>query len=202
MTTLADRIVDMLTPGVALDDDELAARLGVIRQHVNRACNILARQGLIVREAGSRGKIVNRLPEQPAPQVSEGPPHTTGGFIAEDDVKRAVKEHLEAQGYEVLVMWGRDRGIDIDARSPRDRLVREAKGEVASQPQQTNYFLGALGELVQRMSDETASYGLALPDNRVYGGLVSQLPELARERLGLRFFLVARDGDAFAVREA
>ena len=31
-------------------------------------------------------------------------------------------------------------------------------------PQQVNYFVGMLGELVQRMDDVQASYGIALPD--------------------------------------
>lgn len=57
-----------------------------------------------------------------------------------------------------------------------------------------NYFLGALGELVQRMGDPAASYGLALPDHRQYRGLVEQLPSLARERSHLRIWFVRADG--------
>lgn len=201
MLTLAERILELLTPGVGLDDDELAAQLGVIRQQVDETCNRLARQGLVVREPGWRGKIVNRRTGAAVLEPRRAPPQRAGDLITEDDVKRALKEYLETQGYEVTVMWGRERGIDIDARSPDGRLVIEAKGEVASQPQQTNYFLGALGELVQRMSDERASYGLALPDNKVFRGLVSRLPAMARQRLGLRVFLVTRDGDSFRVRE-
>lgn len=202
MASLADRILDLLSPGSALDDDELAAKLGVIRQHVNQTCNRMAKQGFVVREPGWRGKIVNRRTDMPAPEPRLAPPAALGDLIREDDVKQALKAHLETQGYEVTVMWGRERGIDIDARRPDNRLIVEAKGEAASQPQQTNYFLGALGELVQRMSDQDASYGLALPDNRVFRGLVTRLPSVARERLNLRVFFVARDGDALTVRES
>src|SRR5712691_6894957 len=99
-----------------------------------------------------------------------------------------------------LASWGRERGIDIDARGPAGRLVVEAKGEVASQPQKTNYFLNALGELVQRMSDQDASYGLALPDNTTFKGLVTRLPDLARERMRLPVFFVGRDGERLSVR--
>jgi len=42
------------------------------------------------------------------------------------------------------------------------------------------------------MSDDAATYRLALPDNRAYGGLVARLPPLARDRLHLRIFLVGR----------
>ena len=45
-------------------------------------------------------------------------------------------------------------------------------------PQQVNYFLGAIGELTQRMADPDAVYGLALPDNRQYRGLVDRLHAL------------------------
>lgn len=69
----------------------------------------------------------------------------TGDLISEDEVKQAMKEHVESQGYDVTVMWGRERGIDIDARRGGEHLVIEAKGQVPSQQQQTNYFLGALG---------------------------------------------------------
>jgi len=140
-------------------------------------------------------KIVNKLAEgattpAPAPPPSIAP--VTGGFVTEDEVKAAVKEHLEEQGYTVSVAWGRMRGIDIEAVGPRGRFLIEAKGEVASQAQKTNYFLGALGELLQRMSDERAIYGLAFPDNGTYRGLVDRLPGLAKRRLGLWVLLVRR----------
>jgi len=48
-----------------------------------------------------------------------------------------------------------------------------------------------LGELVQRIEDPHASYGIALPDNRQYRGLVDRLPALAKERLRLAVFWAA-----------
>lgn len=113
----------------------------------------------------------------------------------------ALKQHLEALGYAVTIAWGRERGIDIDAIGPGGRLIVEAKGEVPSQPQKTNYFLGSIGELVQRMSDQDAEYGLAFPDTSTFRGLVQRLPSLARKRLGLRVFFVTRSGEDLTVRE-
>ena len=81
------------------------------------------------------------------------------------------------------------------------RLVLEAKGEVLLQPQQVNYFPGALGELVQRMDDPDTTYGLALPDNRQYRGLVSRLPSFARDRLGLSVFFVSQSFGRLEVTE-
>ncbi len=133
------------------------------------------------------------LPPPPTPAES------ASGRITEDDVKHAVAAHLEAEGYTVQVKWGKERGIDIDARRGDQRLVIEAKAEVAKQPQQGNYFLNALGELTQRMADPTARYGLALPDNPQYRGLVKRLPAHARGLLGLLVFFIRRQGDGFAV---
>lgn len=115
-------------------------------------------------------------------------------------MKQAVAAHLEADGYRVTVAWGHTRGVDLEAVRPGHRWLIEAKGTAASDQQQGNYFLGALGELIQRLDDPAASYGLALPDNRRYRGLVERLPALARQRLNLTVFFVARDGDQLRVR--
>lgn len=44
-----------------LDDDQLAAALGVDRSEVHRQCRRLAFQGVIIRENGPNGNIVNHL---------------------------------------------------------------------------------------------------------------------------------------------
>ena len=66
---------------------------------------------------------------------------------------------------------------------------------------QINYFLRALGELLQRMNDPDARYGLAFPDNRQYRGLVDRLPKLAKQRLGLVVYFVRREEGRLAVEE-
>ena len=61
--TVAVRVLDELRRcRVALDDDELAHRLGVSpRQTINQVCRRLARAGRLHRYVGSAGKIVNDL---------------------------------------------------------------------------------------------------------------------------------------------
>lgn len=44
-----------------LDDDELAAVLGIDRREVIRRCQHLAFQGLIIRERMQNGRIMNKL---------------------------------------------------------------------------------------------------------------------------------------------
>ena len=204
---LADRVLQVLGSAVRpMDDDELAERLGVIRQHVNQVCRGLEADGHLRRVQGTRGKIVNEIIQ---PQRESKTSIGRRGFerphleqpdedVSEDQVKRAVKEHLEKQGLAVRVAWGRERGVDIET-SGATRWLIEAKGSARSQPQQVNYFLGALGELVQRMKDPSAAYGLALPDNQQYRNLVMRLPAEARRRLNLYVFFVGRDNDELRV---
>lgn len=197
VATIAERIRAALDQDGPLDDDDLAVRLGVRRQSINPVAARLAVLGQIRRYPGPKGKLTNALLDDARIPVNISTPNPAAvdgtDLLSEDEVKAAVRDHLEALGYTVTVAWGRTRGIDLDARHPVEPpVIVEAKGAVASDQQQGNYFLGALGELVQRMGDPTAVYAIALPDNRRYRGLVSRLPALARQRLGLRVYWVSR----------
>jgi hypothetical protein len=203
MPTLVDRILRILqTASHPMDDDELAARIGVIRQAVNQACHRLDAQGSLRRYVGPNNKIVNqvideaqRSPSPPRqPDLTAPAPSAAANPLSEDAVKAAVRDYLTARGLHVEVRWGHDKGTDITASGPDGRWIIEAKGEVVSPQQQGNYFLGALGELIQRMSDPYAKYALALPDTPRCRGLVHRLPALARERLNLTVFFVDRGG--------
>jgi len=170
-----------------------------------------ARNGTADSEPGKRqkrrepkradGKLANRLAARPTDTPFEtvtAPALDSNARITEDDVKRAVSGHLESEGYQVKVMWGKLRGIDIEARRGRELLIIEAKAEVfgpRKDQQQGSYFLQALGELVQRMNDPNATFGLALPDNRRYRGLVARLPTVAMQRLQLAIHFAKRVGE-------
>jgi hypothetical protein len=122
-------------------------------------------------------------PRSPVPASDRG-----RAALTEDEVKQGAKEYLEAAGFRVTVARGRQRGIDIRAVSGAEVMLLEAKGSAVNPPQQVNYLLGALGELLQRMSDPAATYGLALPDSRQYRGLAARLPALTwRQRLTVLF---------------
>jgi hypothetical protein len=196
--TLAERIVALLAVE-PMEDADLAARLGVRHQAVNSTCRGLERNGRLVRQIGDNGRIVNLLTETvveaspvaaPAARSSVA---ASSALVTEDHVKQAVHDYLAARGWSVRVMWGRERGIDIEAHRGTERFVIEAKGEAPTDQMGGNYFLGMLGELLQRMTDEGARYAIALPETRRYRGLVDRFPALARRRLGLAVFWV-RDG--------
>ena len=208
MATIAERILEAIKYA-PLDDDVLARRLGVSqRQSINQAARRLELEGRLRRVVGADGKIVNMLPEstaRPGPPVTETRPAAPARAqrITEDEVKRAVRDHLVGLGYTVEVAWDRTRGIDVDARHPtKGRYIIEAKAETeTSGAQQVNYFVGMLGELLQRMDDQDAIYGIALPENRQYRGLVDRLPRLARDRIGLHVLWVSRNpAGGFTVR--
>jgi hypothetical protein len=206
MPTLAERIIGTLAEaGKPMSDSQLAKHLDVVHQAVNQTCNALAKQGKIKRAKSVGGSIQNILVNPSVAQTPKAPSTasvTPGKLLAEDEVKKAVQDHLTAHGYQVQVAWGHHPGIDIEAQRPDDRILIEAKGEVESNPQQHNYFVGALGELVQRLADPDARYGLALPDNQQYRNLVKKLPGVARERLHLVVYFVARTETGMAVTEA
>jgi hypothetical protein len=202
--TVAQRIVEALRSAV-LDDDQLAAQLGVVRQQINQTCRTLEKRGVLSRGVSRSGKIVNRLTGSSAPLLAAAHPPlprpTVAGALAEDEVKTAIRDRFEAKGFTVEIAWGRVRGIDIEARRGAERWAIEAKGEAATDQMGGNYFLNALGELLQRMSDDRTRYAIALPENRRNLGLVARFPDLARRRLGLTVFFVRRDGRGYAVRE-
>ena len=192
------KVRSLLAGGTALDDDQLAEKLKVARQQVNQVCRELAGEGIVVRTAdGPRGKIVNRLSAMappPAPARIAMVRRAGRALLAEDDLKRILERHLLGQGWKVTVLWGRDRGIDLVATRQAEHLIVECKGEAPTPQMEGNYFLGALGELVQRMGVAEAQYALALPNNQRFRGLVDRLPRLARQRLRLGVFFVGADG--------
>ena len=194
--TVAQRVIAALREHGPKNDDQLAALIGADRHHVNQVARALEKGEMLKRSVGPRGKLINVLVRDAGAGAKAEPPAKTQPtqLMAEDTVKRALYAYLEARGCIGRVAWAHAPGIDIDVTGPDGRLIIEAKGEAASNPQQLNYFLGALGELVQRMSDESARYGLAFPDNRQYRRLASRLPTPVWPRLRLVVYLVAADG--------
>lgn len=194
--TVAERVVASLRTHGPKDDDELAALTGANRHQINQVARALEKRELLKRSVGPGGKLVNVLVGDAGADLVAGPPRMRkpDHLMAEDTVKRFLYAHLLAEGYSGDVAWAHAPGIDIDVVGPGGRLIIEAKGEAASNQQQHNYFLGALGELVQRMSDDSARYGLAFPDHRQYRGLAKRLPSLVWQRLQLVVYLVAADG--------
>lgn len=115
--------------------------------------------------------------------------------LEEDQVKKLLQQHLESLGWQVKVRYARLQGSDIEATKDSSRWIIEAKGWAgAKEQQQGNYFLCAIGELLQRMAFDDAKYSLAFPDLPRYRGLWGRLPELAKRRTGMSCLFVDRQG--------
>lgn len=112
--TWSELIVEALRLSrLPLDNDEPAHRLGASqRQTMNQTCRRLEAAGVLGRNVGPEGKIVNRLldagtptssikaAQPPTPRSAAGAPRR---LITEDEVKSAVKSDLERDGWTVRV---------------------------------------------------------------------------------------------------
>lgn len=230
MSTQREQILAyLLSHPLAVDDDQLAAALGLRRQQINALCRSMAEVGAIVRSYDEqRHKLINHLPttgeillpdedtrdrEVATPAFPDVGPIITltdsnavrafayrgEVFLSEDSVKAAIKCALERDGWTTYVQFGHLPGIDIEATRSSDRLVLEVKGEGSRNAMRVNYFLGALGELLQRMDAPTAHYGLALPAHRQFIGLIHRLPDWVCQRLDLCFYLVRPTRSGFDI---
>lgn len=96
--TRQEQVVALLADvGLALDDDDIAARLGIDRHNVNAICRTLAEAGVIARELGPVGKICNRLVSSPpAGDGSLTPPRTARRRMRRDQRARRNVDSLIA----------------------------------------------------------------------------------------------------------
>lgn len=204
--TLKERILFAVQTSPGLTDRELTNQLlgtTAQQQAVNQAARALAAESYLKRDYRTDGKIgnypstfsnISNRNVLPVNKV-QGEKSTIVN-LSEDDVKRTIKSWLEADGWQVQVKWGRDRGIDIDAkRNTTERWVIEAKGGGSRNAMRVNYFLAMLGETLQRMTDETARYSIALPDMEQFRRLWAQLPKLAKMRTQISIIFVKSNGE-------
>ena len=189
------------TPG--LTDREITDSLNghsSPQQPTNQKCRDLEGRGVLVRRKRKDGLIGNFLASQPekidiAPKKEVAYRQPTNDNLSEDDVKRMLEKWLIDKGWQVRIAWGHERGIDIEASKDKLLWIIEVKGSGSLQPMRVNYFLGALGELLQRMNNPDASYSIAFPDIQQFRGLWDRLPDLAKLRTGITVLFVGTDGN-------
>jgi hypothetical protein len=61
-------------------------------------------------------------------------------MLCEDDVKRLLKVWLEASGWQVSVIWGRGRGIDVIGAKDGKKWIIEVKGLRLAEPDARQLF--------------------------------------------------------------
>jgi hypothetical protein len=202
VATLRKQIADLLRSDPGLTDREITDRLrgkGAIQQPINMTCRQMEAVKLLVRRRRGDGLIGNfpsdgtTVPIVPQPQSrSEAPAAKAvpNEVMSEDVVKQLLAHWLEERGWKVKVAWGFVRGIDIDAEREGSRWIIEAKGGGSRPEMRVNYFIAMLGETLQRMSDPSAKYSIALPDMPQFRRLWTRLPELAKTRTNISALFV------------
>lgn len=205
MPSLPEQILELVQRYPGKTDREIAEALrgkGAPQQPINQAARTLERRGALLRRRRSDGRIGNYTGStdqrneptpSPGPRPSESRPNHGLDALSEDEIKEALVAWLESHGWSTQVAWGRTPGIDIDARRGGSRRVIEVKGPGSRPQMRVNYFLGILGETLQRMSDSDAEYYVALPDLPQFRGLWDRLPKLAKQRTGIHAIFVSTD---------
>jgi hypothetical protein len=190
MPTLGERVVDLLHRRPGLSDREITNLLlspDAGQQPVNQACRMLAGQGALIRQKREDGRIGNYLAEaspRTLPQEPTSEPVLNPDPLTEDSIKTVLRDRLREQGRHVATAWGKSSNIDIEARRENVRWVIEVKGRGSRPEMRVNFFLGVLGEILQRKTDPGAKYSAALPDLEQCRRLWARLPDLAKSRTG------------------
>ena len=199
--TLAQQICDLIAMNPGLTDREFASLLHGPRkpqQPINRAARELESKGMLVRRRRRDGLIGNYPSSTPIDEAavsSASPANHDISALSEDDLKAVLVDWLSSQGWSSTIAWGKEQGIDIDARRGNERWIVEVKGPGSRPQMRGNYFLAVLGETLQRMDDEQAKYSISLPDLPQYRGLWERLPNLAKARTGVTMLFVTESGN-------
>jgi hypothetical protein len=200
MTSLPQQILALVRKSPGLTDRQIANQLlgtAAAQQPVNTAARGLAKKRHLFRRRREDGLIGNYVNAAPGTQVKEQPraaPKVGDEDLSEDRLKHHLREWLGASGWESKVAWGRERGIDIRAVREDETWVIEVKG-IGSRPEmRVNYFVGILGETLQRMEDPKAKYSISLPDVPQYRRLWDRLPTLAKQRTRISVLFVNAEG--------
>ncbi|MBQ7002210.1 MAG: MarR family transcriptional regulator [Oscillospiraceae bacterium] len=200
--SLKDDILSYISQFPGATDAEIAKALAKIHQQVNRTCRSLEKQGFIIRMANPQksdyiGNYLGCTPIEARPiqeQPIEKPSISNGEPLQEEDIKYILYDYLTQNGWTAKVAWGHNPGVDIDAHKDGVRWLIEIKGPGSRPPMRVNYFIGILGETLQRMDDPNARYTIVFPDMPQYRKLWDRLPALAKARTTIDMILVGTDG--------
>lgn len=192
-----EKIMEFVAKQPGATDRDLREHFGVSNQAINAPCRALVAKGLLIRkENPDKGGLIGNYPAEIAHMSVQEVSKESSRFEAlqEEDIKRILHDKLVADGWHVKVAWGRNRGVDIDAVRGKERWMIEVKGPGSRNEMQNNYFVGILGEILQRMDDQYARYSIAFPQIDKFRRLWDELPELAKKRTQIDLLLVDKDG--------
>jgi hypothetical protein len=210
IASLPQRILSLVSQSPGLSDRQIANHLlgnSAAQQPVNIAARGLMKKGRLIRRRREDGLIGNYLEgAAPAPMPMQERPRKSTASSGEDDLsedrlKHHLREWFRANSWEAVVAWGHERGVDIDSGRDGKRWIVEVKG-IGSRPEmRVNYFIGVLGETLQRMNDPASKYSIGLPDVQQFRRLWDRLPRLAKQRTQITALFVSASGQVAEVFE-
>ena len=160
MATLTDELREFVAANPGLTDREITNALRgrkAEQQPINQAARLLESKRFITRrkrpEDGLIGNYLSDAPPPSEPLKGQAKENHDLDALSEEEIKTKRNDWLNAQGWNTQVAWGRTPGIDIDARRGEERWIIEVKGPGPRSPMRVNYFIGILGETLQRMND-------------------------------------------------
>ena len=201
MPTLSEEILIAVANSPGMTDREITDHLRgqrALQQPINQAARALEAKGYLVRRKRPEDNLIGNYPDEPniseGAEISRNTKNHDVEALSEDEIKRILDDWLKADGWTTQIAWGKKSGIDIDARRGQERWIIEVKGPGSRSAMRVNYFLGILGETLQRMDDPNARYSIALPDLKQYRGLWERLPRLAKSRTTISLLFVSSTG--------
>jgi len=200
MTSLPEELLEFVAKKPGLTDREVTNELRghkAAQQPINQAARSLGSKGMLIRRERPEDGLIGNYPgNAPAPSRKDAfvAKNHDVDALSEEETKSILNGWLQSDGWGTQVAWGRTPGIDIDAKKKGDRWNIEVKGPGSRPPMRVNYFIGILGETLQRMDDPDAKYSIALPNLKQYRGLWERLPDLAKSRTGISLILVSKGG--------
>lgn len=207
MASLPQRILSLVSETPGLSDRQIANKLqgaSAAQQPVNIAARGLAEKGRIIRrrrEDGLVGNYLSGVATPPVQEVREISVTASGEDLSEDKLKHHLREWFRSNGWEAEIAWGHERGIDIKAVRDKEIWVVEVKGIGSRSEMRVNYFIGVLGETLQRMNDPASKYSIALPDVQQFRRLWDRLPRVAKQRTQITALFVNANGQVVEVAE-
>jgi hypothetical protein len=200
MAALPQQLIELLGKTPGMTDREITNILrgnSAPQQPINIAARGLVKKGVVIRKKRHDGLIGNYLSGKTIPaSTSPNTPSAKDGKnkLSEDQAKEILRTWLEKGGWSTEIAWGRARGIDIEAKRGSERWVIEVKG-IGSRPEmRVNYFIGILGETLQRMGDQDAKYSIAVPNVAQFWRLWTRLPAIAKSRTTITVLFISDDG--------
>ena len=120
---------------------------------------------------------------------------TSFACLPERRVRHVLESHLISQGWDLDIAQGFNRGLDIEATRNSARWVIRARVRLSPSEMIADYFAALLGEMLQRMEEETSKYSIALPDMEPFRRLWHRLPHAAKNRTRITALFVSSSGE-------